>query len=66
MIRDLESATVSNTGALTGAAGIVNIPRDECRIFADTDCSLVFVGVISNLLTEVRHCLQSVYVCVMY
>ena len=62
----LEPATGLYTRARTGAAGVVNIPRYQCRIFADTDCSFVFVGVILNLLTAVRHCLQSVYGCVMY
>ena len=62
LIRDLESATCSYTRALTGAAGVVNIPRYQCPIFAYTDCLFVFVDVILNLLTAVRHCLQSVYV----
>ena len=66
LIRDLKLATGSYTRALTGAAGIVNISRYQCRIFAYTDCSFVFVDVILNLLTAVRHCLQSVYGCVMY
>ena len=66
MIRDLESATGSYARALTGATGVVNIPKYQNRIFADTDCSFVFVDVILNLLTAVRHCLQSVYGCVMY
>ena len=66
MIRDLESATDSYTRALTGATRVVNIPRNQYRIFADTDCSFVFVDVILNLLTAVHHCLQSVYGCVMY
>ena len=58
LIHDLESATGSYTRALIGAAGVVNIPRYQCRIFADTDCSFVFVDVIINLLTAVCHCLQ--------
>ena len=66
MIRDLESATGSYTTAFTCASGVVNNPRYQYRIFADTDCSFVFVDVILNLLTVVRHCLQSVYGCVMY
>ena len=67
MIRDFESATALYTRALrpTGAAVVVNIPRYQYRIFLDTDCSFVFVDVILNLLTAVRHCLKSVYGCVM-
>ena len=66
LTRDLESATGSYTRALIGAAGVVNISKYQCGIFADTDCSFVFVDVILNLLTAVRHCLQSVYGCVVY
>ena len=66
MIRDLQLATGSYARALTGAAGVVNIPRYQCRIFADTDCSFVFVDITLNLLTAVPHCLQSVYGCVIW
>ena len=66
LIRDLESATGSYTRALAGANGVVSIPRYQCRIFTDTDCSFVFVDGILNLLTAVRHCVQSVYDCVIY
>ena len=58
MIRDLESVAGSYTRALTGATGVINIPRCQYRIFADTNYSFVFVDVILNLLTAVRHCLQ--------